>query len=52
MSVKSDLEGQMRYTGEKTKRHEEGIKGDVKEITEVQWTFTLVLNVTDNGIKW
>jgi len=41
--VKSDLEGQMRHTGEKKEREEDGIKEDIKEITEVQWTFTVVL---------
>jgi hypothetical protein len=32
----------MRGTGEKKERDEEWIKEDVKEIIEVQWTFTLV----------
>jgi hypothetical protein len=34
-SIKSDLEGQMRHTAEKKERDEEGIKENVKEITEV-----------------
>jgi hypothetical protein len=33
----------MRHTGEMKERDEEGLKENVKEITEVQWIFTLKL---------